>query len=148
MSQVDTSVPFDYLSSLQNSIDKLDKELIRLNADAINRRGSRKIDILNQIKNIEEALERKQQQLALLYNQPIMDNQNKNTIDDLSSYLDSGTQVAEQFGLSVKTDEDINNQDIDEVVVTGNKFMYYLDKYKFYIIGAVILIFIMFKRKK
>lgn len=149
MSEIVSSVSSpDYLSSLQDSIDKLDKELIRLNADSINRRGTRKLDILRQIKNIEEALERKQQQLSLFYKQPIMDNKNKNTIDDINSYLDTGTQIAEQFGISVKSEEDIKNQDLDEVTVTGNKFMYYLDKYKFYIIGAVILVFIMFKRKK
>lgn len=63
----------------------------------------------------------------------------------LADVIDGATEVAEQFGYSPRAD-DMPDQELDEVIVTAPK-QDFLTKYKFYIIGAILLLVILLKKK-
>lgn len=152
------------LDDIQKSIDKLDDELIRLNADLINRKGSKKRALKDQIRNIEQSLRRKQTQYKRAsYNQrsstKIGKGGNQKTIDSVVKGVEAvsgivggltGTsQIGNQISdLIPKTrSADMPDQYLDEVTVTAPKKEDFISKYKFYLIGALILIVLLFKKK-
>jgi len=152
------------LDDIQNSIDKLDDELIRLNADLINRKGSKKRALKDQIRNIEQSLKRKQTQYKRAsYNQrsttKIGKGGNQKTIDSVVKGVEAvsgivgGLTGTSQIGSKIsdlipKTrSSDMPDQYLDEVTVTAPKKEDFISKYKFYLIGALVLIILLFKKK-
>jgi hypothetical protein len=155
------------LDDIQKSIDKYDDELLRLNAELVNRKGSKHRDVLRQIKNIEQALKRKQvqytkasrvsKQATKIGRTPAVsvDQINKGLesvtgivmgVTGAGAMISGGKQITDEFGNVVKTKSVM--QDLDEVTVTAPKKDDFLSKYKFYLLGglAIVLIF-MFKKK-
>ena len=126
------------LSDLQNGVSNLSDKLIKLNKTLIstrlNKEGS--TSLKNQINNIQNQIEEKKQQITLILKQPFK----MNIVDE-----DDTSSTADFFGVSERAD--MLTQDLDEVPVTANRTEYYLKKYKFYIIGVVVLLFIMLKKK-
>lgn len=126
------------LSDLQNGVSNLSDKLIKLNKTLIstrlNKEGS--TSLKNQINNIQNQIEEKKQQITLILKQPFK----MNIADE-----DDTSSTADFFGVSERAD--MLTQDLDEVPVTANRTEYYLKKYKFYIIGVVVLLFIMLKKK-
>ena len=70
--------------------------------------------------------------------------QNKN----LQDVIDGALDVASDLGVyTPKEDGFMPDQNLDEVVVTAPKKEDFLEKYKFYIIGAILLLVILLKKK-
>jgi len=59
---------------------------------------------------------------------------------------DDNSSTPDYFGESERLD-DIPVQNLDEVPVSANRTEYFINKYKFYILGAIVLIFLMLKKK-
>jgi chromosome segregation ATPase len=149
------------LDDIQKSIDKFDEELLRLNAELVNRRGSKKRAVQQQIKNIEQSLKRKQAQYTkasrvsksatkIGTKSDLMDNVTKG-LQAVSGVV-GGLTGTSQIG-KVLADEPILKssavvQDLDEVTVTAPKKEDFISKYKFYLIGAgALILLLMFKKK-
>jgi hypothetical protein len=71
---------------------------------------------------------------------------------DLQTVIDSALDVATDLGViddghRYSEHGFMPDQDLDEVVVTAPKKEDFLDKYKFYIIGAILLLVILLKKK-
>ena len=125
------------LSDLQNGVQNLSDNLIKLNKKLISTKSdSQGFNLKNQINNIQSQIEEKKQKISLILKQPFK----MNIADE-----EDTTTTPDYFGVSERAD--MLKQDLDEVPVTANRTEYYLNKYKFYIIGVVVLLFIMFKKK-
>ena len=126
------------LADLQNGVSNLSDNLVKLNKTLVstNFKGGNTF-IKNQIKDIENQIEEKKQKITLILKQPF-----KMNISDEEDIISTD----DYFGISSNLD-DIPKQDLEEVTVTANRTDYFINKYKFYIIGAIVLLFIMFKKK-
>lgn len=126
------------LADLQNGVQNLSDNLLKLNQKLVSTKSSKSglLNLKNQINNIQNQIEEKKQQISLILKQPFK--MNIADEDDISSTPDF-------FGVSERAD--MLTQDLDEVPVTANRTEHYLKKYKFYIIGFVVLLFIIFKKK-
>lgn len=125
------------LADLQNGVQNLSDNLIKLNKKLISTKSdSQGFNLKNQINNIQSQIEEKKQKISLILKQPFKMN--------IADEEDTST-TPDYFGVSERAD--MLKQDLDEVPVTANRTEYYLNKYKFYIIGVVVLLFIMFKKK-
>jgi hypothetical protein len=157
------------LDDIQKSIDKYDDELMRLNADLINHKGNRHRDVLRQIKNVEQALKRKQaqytkatrvaKQATKIGRPPTV------TATDITKGLESvsgivmgvtgagamvsqGKGIIDEFGQVIPKTKMVTDQQLPEVTVTAHKKDNFFSKYKFYLIGAVALVLILMFKKK
>ena len=160
------------LDDIQKSIDKFDDELMRLNADLINRKGSKHRDVLRQIKNVEQALKRKQAQYAKAsrvskqatkIGRPPSVNASDITkgLESVSNIVLGATgagalasqtiqttnKVVDEFGQIIPQKKSVV-QDLDEVTVTAPKKEDFISKYKYYLIGAAALILLLIFKKK
>ena len=126
------------LADLQNGVSNLSDNLVKLNKTLVstNFKGENTF-IKNQIKDIEKQIDEKKQKITLILKQPFK----MNIADEEDTIL-----TDDYFGISSNLD-DIPKQDLEEVTVTANRTDYFINKYKFYIIGALVLLFIMFKKK-
>ena len=126
------------LADLQNGVSNLSDNLVKLNKTLVstNFKGGNTF-IKNQIKDIEKQIDEKKQKITLILKQPF-----KMNIADEEDIISTD----DYFGISSNLD-DIPKQDLEEVTVTANRTDYFINKYKFYIIGAIVLLFIMFKKK-
>lgn len=149
------------LDDIQKSIDKFDEELLRLNAELVNRRGSKKRAVQQQIKNIEQSLRRKQAQ----YTKASRVSKSATKIGTKSNLMDNVTKGLEavsgvvggltgtsQIGRVLSEEPTLKSsavvQDLDEVTVTAPKKEDFISKYKFYLIGAgALILLLMFKKK-
>lgn len=156
------------LDDIQKSIDKFDDELMRLNADLVNRKGSKHRDVLRQIKNVEQALKRKQAQYtkasrvakqATKIGRAPMVNASDITkglesvsgivmgVTGSGSMASQGENIVDESGQILPTKKSVA-QDLDEVTVTAPKKEDFISKYKFYLIGAAALVLILMFKKK
>jgi hypothetical protein len=153
------------IDDIQKSIDKLDNELLRLNAEIINRKGSQRRAVKDQIRNIEQALKRKQTQYKRAsYNlrsaSKIGKGGGKKTMDSVIRGVEAvsgivggltGTsQIGNQISDLLPTTKslDMPDQQLDEVTVTAPKKEDFISKYKYYLIGGfALLLLLMFKKK-
>lgn len=155
------------LDDIQKSIDKLDDELLRLNADLIHRKGSKKRALKQQIKNVEQALKRKQRQYKSAGRNVRATTKvakggggGKGTMDQVLRGVESvagivgGVTGVSQIGQKIgdmipeKRSSDMPDQQLDEVTVTAPKKDDFLYKYKYYLIGAGALILLFLFKKK
>jgi|694.fasta_scaffold57702_2 hypothetical protein len=127
------------LADLQNGVSNLSNNLIKLNKTLVSAKLSKGKNSLiqNQIKDIKNQIDEKKQKISLILKQPFK----MNIADE-----EDTSSTAEFFGISQEID-DMPKQDLQEVTVTANRTDYFINKYKFYIIGALVLLFIMFKKK-
>ena len=62
--------------------------------------------------------------------------------------IDGASQVAEAFGVYTPKEEGfMPDQYLDEVTVTAPQKVDFFDKYKFYIIGGILLLVMLLKKK-
>jgi hypothetical protein len=67
---------------------------------------------------------------------------------DLQTVIDGALDVATDLGVYTPKEEGfMPDQDLDEVIVTAPRKQDFLEKYKFYIIGAILLLVILLKKK-
>ena len=127
------------LADLQNGVSNLSDNLIKLNKTLVSARLSKGKSTLlkNQIKDITTQIQEKKQKISLILKQPFK----MNIADE-----EDTSSKAEYFGISEELD-DMPVQNLEEVTVTANRTEFLINKYKFYIIGAVVLLFIIFKKK-
>ena len=127
------------LADLQNGVSNLSDNLVKLNKTLVSTKFTKGGNTLikNQIKDIKNQIDEKKQKISLILKQPFK----MNIADE-----EDTSSTAEFFGISQNLD-DIPKQDLEEVTVTANRTDYFINKYKFYIIGALVLLFIMFKKK-
>lgn len=127
------------LSELQSGVQNLSDNLLKLNnkltSSKLSKTGA--FSLKNQINNIKSQIEEKEQKISLILKQPFK--MNIADEDDTSSTPDF-------FGVSERLD-DIPVQNLDEVPVSANRTEYFIKKYKFYILGAIVLILLMLKKK-
>ena len=127
------------ISNFQAKISDFSDDLISLNKNLVsNKILKTETSIKNRIKDFKNQITEKKDKINLILKQPL-----KMDMPD----FDDTTQTSEFFGISSSLDDIPVKQDLDEVVVTANRNEYFLNKYKFYIIGAIVLLFIMFKKK-
>lgn len=127
------------LADLQNGVTNLSDNLVKLNKTLVSTKFSKGGNTLikNQIKDIKNQIDEKKQKISLILKQPFK--MNIADVEDTSS-------TADYFGISERAD-DMPVQNLHEVPVTANRTEFLLNKYKFYIIGALVLLFIIFKKK-
>ena len=127
------------LADLENGVSNLSDNLIKLNKTLVSARLSKVKSTLlkNQIKDITNQIDEKKQKISLILKQPFK----MNIADE-----EDTSSTAEYFGISERA-EDMPVQNLDEVPVTANRTQFLINKYKFYIIGALVLLFIIFKKK-
>lgn len=127
------------LADLQNGVTNLSDNLIKLNKTLVSSRLSKSkiTSIKNQINDITSQIDEKKQKITLILKQPFK----MNIADE-----EDTSSTAEYFGISERVD-DMPVQNLDEVPVTANRTQFLINKYKFYIIGAVVLLFLIFKKK-
>ena len=127
------------ISNFQAKVSDFSDDLISLNKNLVSNKISKTESIIkNRIKDFKNQIIEKKDKIDLILKQPL-----KMDMPD----FDDTTQTSEFFGTSSSLDDIPLRQDLDEVVVTANRNEYFLNKYKFYIIGALVLLFIMFKKK-
>ena len=127
------------ISNFQSKISDFSDDLISLNKNLVSDKILKtETSIKNRIKDFKNQITEKKDKINLILKQPL-----KMDMPD----FDDTTQTSEFFGISSSLDDIPVKQDLDEVVVTANRNEYFLNKYKFYIIGAIVLLFIMFKKK-
>ena len=156
------------LDDIQKSIDKLDDELLRLNADLINRKGSKKMALKAQIRNIEQSLKRKQKQYAKAskvskqatkIGRPPLVNASDITkglesvsgivmgVTGAGAMMSQGKQISDELGNIIPQKKSVV-QELDEVTVTAPKKDDFISKYKYYLIGAAVLLLLFLFKKK
>lgn len=154
------------LDDIQKSIDKLDDELLKLNADLIHRKGSKKRALKQQIKNVEQALKRKQRQYKSAGRNVRATTKvakggggGKGTMDQVLRGVESvagivgGVTGVSQIGGKIadmipEPQTRMLTQDLDEVTVTAPKKDDFISKYKYYLIGAGALVLLFLFKKK
>ena len=127
------------ISNFQAKVSDFSDDLISLNKNLVFDKVVKTESIIkNRIKDFKNQITEKKDKINSILKQPLrMDMPN----------FDDTTQTSDFFGISSSLDDIPVKQDLDEVVVTANRNEYFFNKYKFYIIGAIVLLFIMFKKK-
>lgn len=154
------------LDDIQKSIDKWDDELMRLNADLINRKGSKKRALKQQIKNVEQSLKRKRSQYKTASRNIRGTTKvtkggggGKGTLDQVLKGVESvagivgGATGVSQIGGKIadmipEPQTKMLTQDLDQVTVTAPKKDDFISKYKYYLIGAGALVLLFLFKKK
>lgn len=78
----------------------------------------------------------------------IYESESSSNTKNLQNVIDGALDIVEDLGVyTPKEDGFMPDQDLDEVVVRAPKKEDFLNKYKFYIIGAILLLVILLKKK-
>jgi hypothetical protein len=127
------------LADLQNGVQNLSDNLLKLNNKLTSSKLSKSgaFSLSNQINNIKSQIQEKEQKISLILKQPFK----MNIADE-----DDNSSTPDYFGESQRLD-DMSVQNLDEVPVSVNRTEYFINKYKFYILGAIVLIFLIIKKK-
>jgi hypothetical protein len=127
------------LADLQNGVQNLSDNLLKLNNKLTSSKLSKSgaFSLSNQINNIKSQIQEKEQKISLILKQPFK----MNIADE-----DDNSSTPDYFGESQRLD-DMPVQNLDEVPVSVNRTEYFINKYKFYILGAIVLIFLIIKKK-